>query len=875
MKRRRQTMLRAFILVLGSNLLLATGSTQDRAPTGVVTVSTRSQVPQSSRRGRRSAGVYKTSIKARWFANGNGFWYRNDLPGQRREYIVVDAVHGTRKRAFDHDRLAQVLNGVGVNAQAERLALEAIELDVAGKTLVFRSSDKDWQCDLEAYALTEITDRKPVEQSSGFAMHPADAPRASRSTGPETSIYFVNRTDAAVTLFWLDPNGRRQRYGKLAAGGERSQHTYAGHVWLVVDVDDQPIVAFQAEEASDSAVITGEDIPRQSRRRSGRPNRSRPPSRSGGSDTSPDGKWRAFVRDDNVFIRGTEGEEEIPLSTDGKSDNSYEMLQWTPDSKFLIAFRVEPSDQKEVYMVESSPSGGGRAKLRSHSYALPGDKFTSYELNLFSIAKREQTKPDVEVIDFGRPRLRFSDDGRRFTYEKTDRGHQRFRLIEVDTATGKSRNIIDEQSDTFVWRAHAQNLGVRNVTWLEESDEIIYLSERDGWRHIYLIDSKTGETKKQITKGEYVVRGIEQIDEENRQIWFRVSGMNPGQDPYLIHYCRINFDGSQLVALTEGNGRHSIEFSPDRRFIVDSYSRVDMAPVHELRRVNDGQLICELEKADISELEDSGWQSPEVFSAKGRDGKTDIWGIICRPHNFDPTKKYPIIEDIYAGPHDSFVPKTFNSSDRFESLTELGFIVVKIDGMGTANRSKAFHDVCWHNLKDAGLPDRIRWIRAAAKKYPYMDASRVGIYGTSAGGQSAAGAVLFHPEFYKAAYAACGCHDNRMDKASWNEQWMGYPVGPHYAECSNIDNAHRLQGHLMLMVGELDNNVPPESTMRLANALIKAGKDFELIVIPGAGHGNGGSYGQRRMRDFFVRHLQGIEPPNRNGDTGDGQAQTE
>jgi dipeptidyl aminopeptidase/acylaminoacyl peptidase len=290
-----------------------------------------------------------------------------------------------------------------------------------------------------------------------------------------------------------------------------------------------------------------------------------------------------------------------------------------------------------------------------------------------------------------------------------------------------------------------------------------------------------------------------------------------------------------------------------------------MAPVNEVRRVSDGKLVCELEKADTA---DSGWAPPEVFVAKGRDGKTDIWGIISRPRNFDPGKKYPILEDIYAGPQGSFVPKTFSPARRYEPLTNLGFIVVKMDGMGTANRSKAFHDVCWHNLKDAGFADRILWIKAAAAKYPYMDISRVGVYGTSAGGQNAAGAVLFHPEFYKAAVANCGCHDNRMDKASWNEQWMGYPVGPWYSESSNIDNAAKLQGHLMLVVGEMDNNVPVESTYRFVDALIKANRDFDLLVVPGGGHGAGGAYGQRRLQDFFVRHLQGIEPPNRNATAG-------
>jgi dipeptidyl aminopeptidase/acylaminoacyl peptidase len=304
--------------------------------------------------------------------------------------------------------------------------------------------------------------------------------------------------------------------------------------------------------------------------------------------------------------------------------------------------------------------------------------------------------------------------------------------------------------------------------------------------------------------------------------------------------------------------------------LIDTWSRVDSAPVHELRRSSDGGLVSKLEEADISELQATGWKPPEVFVAKARDGKTDIWGTINQPKDFDPSKKYPVIEQIYAGPQGSYVPKSFGGARRFASLTDLGFVVVQMDGMGTANRSKAFHDVCWKNLKDAGFPDRILWHKAVAAKYPWYDISRVGIYGTSAGGQNAAGAVLFHPEFYKAAVANSGCHDNRMDKASWNEQWMGYPVGPQYAESSNIENAGKLRGHLMLVVGEMDENVPPETTYRFVDALIKANKDFDLLTVPNGGHGAGGAYGQRRLQDFFVRHLQGTEPPNRNATSQEG-----
>jgi dipeptidyl aminopeptidase/acylaminoacyl peptidase len=283
--------------------------------------------------------------------------------------------------------------------------------------------------------------------------------------------------------------------------------------------------------------------------------------------------------------------------------------------------------------------------------------------------------------------------------------------------------------------------------------------------------------------------------------------------------------------------------------------------VSELRRLEDGSLVTEIERGDMSGLAGAGWRAPEVFTAAGRDGRTDIWGVIIRPSNFDPSRKYPVIENIYAGPQGSFVPKSLSVFNPMMAQADLGFIVVQIDGMGTANRSKAFQDVAWQNLGDAGLPDRIAWHKAAAAKYAWYDISRVGVYGTSAGGQNSLGALLFHPEFYKVAVAAAGCHDNRMDKIWWNEQWMGWPIGPQYGAASNVDNASRLQGHVLLVVGEMDNNVDPSSTMQVVNRLIKHNKDFDLLYIPGAGHGAGGAYGEHKRFDFFVRHLLGVAPP--------------
>jgi dipeptidyl aminopeptidase/acylaminoacyl peptidase len=390
------------------------------------------------------------------------------------------------------------------------------------------------------------------------------------------------------------------------------------------------------------------------------------------------------------------------------------------------------------------------------------------------------------------------------------------------------------------------------------------MSERDGWNHLYLYDGVTGKVKNQITKGPWVVRAVQHVDEARRQIWFSASGMDPKLDPYFTQFYRINFDGTGLVPLTTGNGTHTVDWSADSAFYLDSWSRVDLAPVLALHRASDEKVVMNVEHGDISALEAAGWRAPDVFVAKGRDAKTDIWGVIFKPTNFDSTKRYPVIENIYAGPQGSFVPKSFAVNNAMRNLAELGFIVVQIDGMGTSNRSKAFHDVAWKNLGDAGFPDRILWHKAFAATHPWYDISRVGIYGTSAGGQNSLGGMLFHPEFYKVAVSAAGCHDNRMDKIWWNEQWMGWPIGPQYAASSNVVHASKLEGDLMLVVGELDTNVDPSSTMQVVNALIKANKRFDLLVIPGADHTDGGPYGRLKRDDFFVHHLLGVEPPNRN-----------
>jgi dipeptidyl aminopeptidase/acylaminoacyl peptidase len=490
-------------------------------------------------------------------------------------------------------------------------------------------------------------------------------------------------------------------------------------------------------------------------------------------------------------------------------------------------------------------------------YAKPGDVLDVETPVIFHLDSRAQfTVENAEFPNaYDMNQLEWRKDSSAVTFEYNQRGHQVYRVIEV-SADGKPRVVISEEPKTFFSYS-----GKRFRRDVNDGKEVIWMSERDGWNHLYLFDGATGQVKNQITRGEWPVRSVVEVDEEKRQIWFSASGMKPGQDPYFVHYYRINFDGTGLTPLTTVDANHRAFFSSDRAYYVDTFSRLDMPPVTELRSSRDGSLVMALETADISELTKAGWKAPEPFVAKGRDGTTDIYGVIYRPANFDPSKKYPVIENIYAGPHDSFVPKNFQAFNQMQAQAEVGFIVVQIDGMGTSNRSKAFHDVAWRNLKDAGFPDRILWHKAVAAKYPHYDITRVGIYGTSAGGQNSMGGLLFHPDFYKAAVSSVGCHDNRMDKIWWNEQWMGWPIGQHYADSSNVDNAHRLQGKVLLVLGELDQNVDPSSTMQVVNQLIKHNKEFDLLVIPGAGHGSGGAYGEHKRFDFFVEHLLGVKAP--------------
>jgi dipeptidyl-peptidase 4 len=800
--------------------------------------------------------VLRDVDRVHWLDGGARLWYRVRTGVDAHEFVLVDVAGRRRGPAFDHQRLASALTAAGIAAGAQSLPLTSLELSTEQGRARFRVRGQWWSADLSTYQLRKL--------STGQGPAPLN-PRASERTGPPTRLSLINNSAGPVDLVWRGFDGRPRTYAKLQPGGRSVQSTYSGHVWWVVDARGQVLRVIEAGDDPEEVEIQAESVPVPLRLDSAPDPAQAEPAQS----VSPDGRTRVRAVAANLLLtRG--GAAAVPLTSDGTASDGYQgRVSWSPDSRRLVAYKVKPGQDSKLIFVESSPPGQTQPRLHQLPYRRAGDRIPTERMVLFDLHRRGRgvVIPDdlfPTPWDLGDPH--WSPDGRRFTFVYNQRGHQLLRLIEVDAEKAVARTVLEERSPTFI-----DYHGKFFQRMLDDSGEIIWMSERDGWNHLYLFDARTGRTKNQITQGSWVVRGVEHVDEASRRIWFLASGIVPGQDPYFVHLARVNFDGSDLQVLTSGNGDHQIAFSPDRRSFVDTWSRVDLPPVRELRDSQSGALLVELERADMKPLLATGWIPPEPFVAKGRDGKTDIWGVIIRPARFSPERKYPVVERIYAGPQSSHVPKQFGIDVDAHRLADNGLVVVQIDGMGTSNRSKAFHDVSWKNLGDAGFADRILWIKAAAARYPYLDPSKVGIHGGSAGGQSAMRALLAHGDFYKVAVADCGCHDNRVDKIWWNELWMGWPVGPHYAEQSNVTQAHRLTGQLLLMVGEMDDNTDPASTMQVVRALVEARKFFEMLVLPGVGHCPGGTwYGRWRRDEFLVRHLLGPGRPSQRGDAGTG-----
>ena len=766
----------------------------------------------------------------------------------------------------------------------------------------------------------------------------------------KTTLTSILTTLLAVTAMQVNAQGTVQDYknafatrakysNKMVNGNVNFHNGRDGKCWYSVYNGDSTVYYEIDPQTGAKTLLSGDPSPKRDRQGwqgDGHHWMEVRDEKDGRAESPVDRNLCIIHKANNLYLHDNNANTDVQLTTDGVDTCYYSSWgTWSEDGRYYATVLIKPAPKHYVTYTLSSPADQVQPKYSQQEYAKPGDSLNYRIPVIVDVEGKRTIRPKSTELfrsqyyvsapqwgptpnpslyggerhpkgsplrGGGTPKGRGGLD-RSVTFEFNERGHKTFRVLEMDLQ-GNVRTLIEEKNDKYV--AYSRNLR-RDMPY----GRILWKSDRDGHAHLYIYNRNNGKLT-QITKGDYWVRDVLHYDIDKNgkgYVIFAANGMNcknmgtvassldgpiKEEDPYNIHYYRIDLSGKNLVCLTPERGNHKatlidppypslkggdkkdtninsvtkISPLPIGRAgvglrLVDTYSSINQPPVTVLRSATDGKVISTLETADITRLEAEGWTAPEVFVAPGRDGTTDMWGLIRRPRNFDPNKKYPVIEYIYSGPGDQYVPKSFtpwlwNLAD----LAELGFIVVQLDAMTTSFRSLDFEQVCYKNLKDAGFPDRIAWIKAAAEKYPYMDIDRMGIYGCSAGGQEALGALLFHPEFYKAGYAACGCHDNRMDKIWWNEQWMGYPIDQSYIDCSNVENAKNLQGKLMLVVGEMDDNVDPSSSYQVVNALIKANKDFEFILIPGAHHTMGESYGEHKRYDFFVKNLLGVEPPS-------------
>jgi dipeptidyl aminopeptidase/acylaminoacyl peptidase len=717
-------------------------------------------------------------VRPTWL-DGDRFWFRNTTE-QGSEFVLVDAATGSRRPAFNHEKLAAALSdAAGTRYESRRLPFQTFEISPDGRSISLNVARRRFTCDVEgATCVAEAPDQAP--------------PQAAAPPGPPV------RTDVL----------------------------------------------------------------------------------------SPDRRLAAFIRNDNLWIRDVATRQETQLTTDGAKDYGYAtdnagwrrstapIVAWSPDSKKMATFRQDQRGVGEMYLVETKV---GRPTLQAWKYPLPGDATVATIERVVVHVDGPRVVPFKMAPDQHRSTVcddlacrgewgdvQWSPDSTRLAFASVSRDHKEVVLREADAATGAVRDVLEEKVKTFF------ESGNGRVSWryLPASSEVIWFSQRDNWGHLYLYDLKTGQLKNRITSGEGNVAQLLYVDEKSRTLLFVGNGRDPGRDPYFRHLYRVGLDGQRLALLTPEDADHEVSVSRSGRFFTDSYSTPDVPPVSVVRDLT-GRTVATIEKADISKLLATGWTPPMRFTVKARDGVTDLYGLLFRPSGFDPARKYPVVNNIYPGPQQGSVGSRSFSAARgdTQALAELGFVVVQIDAMGTPGRSKAFHDAYYGNMGDNGLPDQVAGMKELAARFPWIDVDRAGIYGHSGGGYAAAGAMFRYPDFFKVGVSQAGNHDNRNYEDDWGEKWQGL-LQANGDGTTNYDNqanqlvAKNLKGRLLLAHGMLDNNVPPSNTLLVVDELIKANKDFDLILFPNRAHGFGSEpYMVRRRWDYFVRHLLGAEPP--------------
>lgn len=748
--------------------------------------------------------VLNSRVKANWLGQTDRFWYKRELrkeEGRGKQFILVDAYQNSCEPAFDHERVAKAISDLaGKSYDPDNLPFEHFEYSNDGQAITFDIQEERWNCDL--------------------------------------TTYFCSRSEKA------EENSEKPH--SLEAAGE---------------------------------------LP------------------------SPDGKWTAFIESHNLYARSLETGEVISLTHDGQPyfdyatqpENSTSAVTerllglkqvptaiWSPDSKKLLTYRLDQRLVRDLHLVQSVPPGDDvRPLLHSYRYPLPGDEHVPLmELIVIDLETRSQVPLDKpRQVPFiytslaqGLRTADWSKKGDKVYYVRLDRDFQTAQFVIADPITGEHKILLEEKSSTFLdfdishldVRKSSGGLKNPNIRLLDSGESFIWQSSRDGFPHFYLYDAGTGSFKNPLTSGEWAVRTIEKVDEERGWLYFTAGGREEGRDPYFLHLYRVRLDGTGLTLLTPEDATHMVDFSPNHEYFLDTFSRVDLPPVTVLRAV-DGRLIRELEQADITLLLAQGYQLPERFTVKAQDGETDLYGVLVRPADCAPNGKFPVIDYFYAGPQVVNTPKAFcfeanrgvvDLLGGAQPLAQLGFATVIMDGMGTPARSKAFHDVSHGNLQGAaGLCDHVAGMKQLAEMYPFIDLDRVGIWGISGGGYGSTRAILTYPDFYKVAVSVCGNHDQRVYVYAWGERYQGMYTPDLYRDQDNTTLVSNLKGNLLLVHGDMDDNVHPAHTMRMVDALIKANKDFDLLILPNVNHMALTPYFTRKKWDYFVKHLLGAEPP--------------
>ncbi len=596
---------------------------------------------------------------------------------------------------------------------------------------------------------------------------------------------------------------------------------------------------------------------------------------------SPDGSKAAFIRKYNLWVKDVKTGALTQLTTDGIKDFGYAtdnagwkssdapILSWSPDSKKIATFKQDQRNASNMYLVSTNV---GEPKLKEWKYPLPGDKEiitiqrviinvdTPKVITLQIPADPHRATLSDDIASSGTfDDVNWSADGTKLAFVSTSRDHKQEKIRIADTKTGAVSDIFQETVAT----QYESGQGTINWTYLDKTNEIIWYSERDNWGHLYLYDATTGKLKNQITTGNWVVTNLVMVDEKKRELYFIADGNEP-ENPYFSQLYKIGFDGKHLTLLTPEKGNHNVSISPSKKYFVDNYSQPDVPTVSVLRDLN-GKLITNIQKTDITRLQAAEWKATTPFSVKAHDGKTDIYGLLFTPTNLDPTKKYPIIDYIYPGPQGGSVGSWSFSASRGDNqaLAELGFIVIAVEGTSNPLRSKSYHDMSYGNMAENTLPDQIAAIRQLAQKYAYIDTNKVGIWGHSGGGFATASAMFRYPDFFKVGISESGNHDNRNYEDDWGERYNGLVANSNYEAQANQVYAKNLKGKLLLAHGLMDDNVPPQNTFLVIDALEKANKDYDLIVFPNSAHGYGpfSYYMMRRRWDYFVKNLLNAEAP--------------